>query len=47
MLIWGKTREGETSGLIIFDNDASRRARAEDVSIIEIEYIRISIDNHV
>jgi len=27
MLIWGKAREGETSGLVILDNDASRRAR--------------------
>jgi hypothetical protein len=27
--------------------NASRRARAEDVSIIEIEYIRVTIDYHV
>jgi hypothetical protein len=46
MLVWGKAREGETSGLVIFDNDASMRARAEDVSIIEIEYIRATIDYH-
>ena len=26
MLIWGKAREGETSGLIIFDNNTNRRA---------------------
>jgi hypothetical protein len=44
MLIWGKARE--TSRLIIFGNNASR-ARAEGVSIIEIEYIRVTIDYYV
>ena len=43
MPVWGQVGEDETCEFIIFDNDAGRRKRAEDVLIICTSYYLVLV----